>query len=98
MDIEEVLRLALQELVRVHAFRLPVTFASVGQNGAVLFSRFEMPGLGPAGAVSMEHIVGKVGGEGFLAPIHLMATDATGRVKLVVQRGAGSPTVLDASQ
>ncbi len=96
MDIEAVLASLLRELVTRHGFRLPVTIASVGHNGAVLFTRFTPAPLGAKrGSVEQEHVTGQIADEGFLAPVHLMATDATGKARLAVQKKNGPPQVLE---
>ncbi|MCA9653095.1 MAG: hypothetical protein KC501_24485 [Myxococcales bacterium] len=99
MDIEAVLAALLRELLARHGFRLPVTVASVGRNGAVLFTRFTAAPSGSArGAVEQEHVTGEIEDEGFLAPVHLLATDATGKARLAVQRRHGPPLVLDTAE
>lgn len=97
MDVEAILRAALSAAIQKYRFRLPVTIATVGANDAVLFTRFTPPPLGaPAGSVEQEHLTGRIDDEaGFLAPIHLMLRDATGRVKLAIQRGTGDPVFAD---
>lgn len=96
MDIEAVLASLLRQLLAQHGFRLPVTVASVGRNGAVLFTRFSTAPTGSArGSVEQEHVTGEIEDEGFLAPVHLLATDATGKARLALQRRAGGPIVLE---
>lgn len=99
MDIEAVLASLLRQLIARHGFRLPVTVAAVGRNGAVLFTRFSAapPGAAP-GSVEQEHISGQIEDDGFLAPVHLLATDATGRARLCLQRRSGSPRVLETTE
>lgn len=96
MDIEAVLASLLRELLARHGFRLPVTVASVGRNGAVLFTRFAQAPHGSArGSVEQEHVTGAIEDEGFLAPVHLLATDATGKVRLATQGRHGAPVILE---
>ncbi len=96
MDIETVLAALLRELLTQHGFRLPITVASVGVGGSVLFTRFTATSAtAPRGSVEQEHIAGELGDEGIAAPVHLMATDATGRARMAVQRPHGPLVVLE---
>lgn len=99
MDIETTLRRILLEAIKTYGFRLPVTIATVAANDAVLFTRFTAaPPGSPPGSVSLEHVTGHIDEDaGFLAPIHLMVRDSTGRAKLAVQRGSGQPVFVDGS-
>ena len=96
MDIEAVLSALLRELIKAHGFRLPVTIASVGHNGAVLFTRFTAAPLGAKrGTVEQEHVTGDLPDDGFLAPVNLLATDATGKARMAKQGRSGPPHILE---
>lgn len=83
MDLETAIQRLTAQAIRTHGFRLPIYVASVAANGAVLFTRFEPPPVGSApGSATSEHVTGDVGDEGFEAPIHLMAKDSAGRIRL----------------
>lgn len=95
MDIETTLRRVLTEVLKKHGFRLPVTIASVAANGSVLFTRFTSPPPGAApGSVEQEHVAGQLDDEGFLAPVNMLVTDATGKAELAIQRPSGDPVVV----
>jgi hypothetical protein len=96
VDIETTLQELLRQLLTKERFRLPVTIATVGANGSALVTRFTAPPAGTAaGSVEQEHVAGHVDDEGFLAPLRMLATDATGRAKLAVRRRTGSVVLLD---
>lgn len=96
MDVESTLREVLRQVLSKHRFRLPVTVATVGANGSVLFTRFTPPPAGAApGSVEQEHVAGHVDDEGFLAPLRMLVSDATGRAKLAIQRRTGGVAILD---
>ena len=95
MDVESIILALLREVIKTHRFRLPITVATVASNGSVLITRVTTPPpLSPAGSVEQEHVAGDIVDEGFLAPIHMMVTDATGRAKLAIQRGDGPPLIV----
>lgn len=97
MDVETVLQKVVRAALKDHHFRLPLTIATVAANDAVLFTRFSpAPEGSAAGSVSQVHVTGHVDDEaGFMAPIHMMVRDATGRAKLAVARGTGEPAFVD---
>jgi hypothetical protein len=96
-DIETTLQAVLREVLKTQRFRLPITIATVGANGSALITRFTAPPPGTAsGAVEQEHVGGHIDEEGFLAPLRMLVTDATGRAKLAVARPTGDLVVLDA--
>jgi hypothetical protein len=95
-DIETTLREALRQVVKTHRFRLPITIATVAANGSALLTRFTAPAADAApGSVEQEHVGGHIDDEGFLAPLRMLVTDATGRAKLAVARPTGDLVVLD---
>lgn len=95
MNVEAVIRTVVRELVVKRDFRLPLHIATLAANGASLVTRIEAP---PADAeplsVTQTHVAGDVGDEGFASPLHLLITDATGRVRVAIARGRGAPTFL----
>jgi hypothetical protein len=95
MDIEEVVLAFVRQLVSKHGFRLPIHVASLAPNGSVLFSRFEATSPAAPGSATLEHVTGQLEADGFEAPVHLLATDATGRAKVGLQRPTGAPVVLE---
>ena len=98
MDIEATLQELLRQLLTKERFRLPVTVATVGANGSALVTRFTAPPPGTAaGSVEQEHVAGHVDDEGFLAPLRMLATDATGRAKVGILRRTGGVTIADAT-
>lgn len=96
MDIEAVILSAARTARSEHGLRVPLTIAAVSPNGSCVFTRLTPAGPGhPAGAIEQEHVAGHLEGDGMQTPLHLLVTDATGRVLLLVQRpGAGAPIVL----
>jgi hypothetical protein len=96
-DIETTLNEVLRQVLNKQRFRLPVTIATVAANGSALITRFTAapPGSTP-GSVEQEHVGGHIDEEGFLAPLRMLVTDATGRAKLAVARPTGDIVVLDA--
>lgn len=99
MDIEAIILAVVRELIKTHKFRLPMTIASVGANGSVLFTRMApTPPGAPPGSVEQEHVTGEIDDEGFLAPIHMMVVDATGRAKLAIHRGVGDPVIVSQTE
>ena len=96
LDLETAIHRVVGRLLKAEGFRLPVHVASVAANGAVLFTRFEeAPPGSPPGTVSSEHITGDVDDAGFLAPVQIMVTDASGRVRLARQGRSGRPVILE---
>ena len=92
VDLEAIITEVVAQLRARFRYRLPINVATIAANGAVLFTRVTTAEA--AGAVTLEHVAGDVGDEGFEAPFHLMATDATGRVRLAVARGSGPPSLM----
>lgn len=96
MDLEGIIRSAAGSARREHGLRLPLTVACVSVNGSCVFTRFTAAPPGhSAGAVEEEHVAGHLDPNGMEAPIHLLVTDATGRVLVFVQRPtAATPVVI----
>jgi hypothetical protein len=79
-----------------YGFRLPIHVASISPNGSVLFTRFTAPPPpSKPGSVELEHVTGNLEDEGFLTPVHMLATDATGRSKTGLKRATGDPVILE---
>jgi hypothetical protein len=96
LDVETTLREVLRTVLTTQRFRLPITIATVAANGSALITRFTPPPPGASpGSVEQEHVGGHVDDEGFLAPLRMLVTDATGRAKLAVQRPTGDIAVLE---
>ncbi len=96
MDLETAIQRTVGLLVKTEGFVLPLHVASVAANGASLFTRFEAPPPGsPPGTATSEHITGDVPDDGFLAPIHMLVKDATGKVRLAKLGPTGAPILLE---
>lgn len=96
MDLETALHRIVGQLLNSEGFRLPIHVASLAANGASLFTRFEAPPAGSSpGAFTSEHVSGDVHDEGFLAPIHILVKDATGRIRLARQGPSGTPVFVE---
>ena len=91
LQVDEIIEDTILELMHVHGFRLPITMAMVGSNGSVLFTRWVQAGENEA---EQEHLAGHFEKDGFLVPINMMATDATGRAKLIVAGESGRPKIV----
>jgi hypothetical protein len=95
LDLESIIKTLMLRVLTELRWRLPITVATVSKNGGVIFTRVtDAPAGSPPGSVAIEHVTGEVGDEGFEAPLHLMLTDATGRVRLAIARGSGPPALL----
>ena len=96
MDIEAIVLSFVRTLLKQHAFRLPINVALVAPNGSVLFTRITSPPPpSKPGSVELEHVTGHLEDEGFLTPVYMLATDATGRAKTAIKRSTGDAVVLE---
>jgi hypothetical protein len=95
VDLDAVIAALVRRVLAELKWRLPITVATVSANGGVVFTRVTAaPPGSAAGSVAIEHVTGEVADEGFAAPLHLMLTDATGRVRLGLARGSGPPVLM----